>query len=100
MEGNQMKMREALVEISKFADDWQSYANTTKAGALDSIYELANFSLSSPPRNCDVGTAEEQIKRHKEWCDRNICMFTYSCRVCYAKWAQMPYEVEKGGTGK
>lgn len=47
-----MKMREALVEISKIADDWQSHANT-KASALDRIYELANTALAAPPRNCD-----------------------------------------------
>jgi len=52
MEGNQQKMREALVKISKIADDWSLYANT-KAGALDRIYELANSALSEPPRNCD-----------------------------------------------
>jgi hypothetical protein len=55
---------------------------------------ITNMLEKFPPRNCDVGTAEEQVNRHKEWCDRNTCIFTYSCRGCFAKWAQMPYESE------
>ena len=43
---NEDKVREALAEIAKVADDWERHSNT-KAGALDSIYELANAALSA-----------------------------------------------------
>ena len=62
-------MREALVEISKIADDWEFYG-TTKAGALDHIYELANAALAAPPRNCDlplVGDSPAYNNADKAW---------------------------------
>lgn len=47
------------------------------------------------PRNCDVGTAEEQAKRLSEWCIGRHCV---NCQFkggwpdeCKLKWAQMPY---------
>lgn len=43
---NEDKVRESLAEIAKIADDWERHSNT-KAGALDSIYELANAALSA-----------------------------------------------------
>lgn len=51
------------------------------------------------PRNCDIGTAEEQLKRHGEWCTRrpattHPCLDRGWCRKCFVKWAQMPYESE------
>ena len=50
--------------------------------------------IKKPVRNCDVGTADEQVRRHLEWCERNAykCQSTPSCAVCLAEWAQMPYE--------
>ena len=45
-------------------------------------------------RNCDVGTAEEQIKRHRDFCNSNVCKCESSCKICFAKWSQMPYEKE------
>ena len=57
--------------------------------------------LSAPPRNCDVGTADEQRKRFKAFCrDRQ----GGTCDKCPARkgfctltWAQMPYK--EGGEG-
>lgn len=47
--------------------------------------------LSTPPRNCDIGTALEQVARHRIWCKGGgDC--AVSCKMCFAKWAQMPYE--------
>lgn len=62
--------------------------------------------LAAPPRNCDVGTAEEQAERFNEFCFGVKCA---ECRAhftpehkteakrfgrvyCVTKWAQMPYE--------
>lgn len=55
------------------------------------------------PRNCDVGTAEEQIDRFVDYCcgkcDGSNCKHglymedeVYRCAL---KWAQMPYEARK-----
>ena len=56
--------------------------------------------LSAPPRNCDVGTAEEQARRYEELCDSHTCgsicsgsgcpLYDYDCSPF--AWAQMPYE--------
>jgi hypothetical protein len=52
--------------------------------------------ISLPRRNCDVGTAEEQVSRHSKWCakSRDFSCAPSMCRKCYAKWSQMPYESE------
>ena len=58
--------------------------------------------LDLPPRNCDVGTVDEQIDRHEEYCasrlgdgnDPHGCMLI-ACKSCALRWAQMEYkEVE------
>jgi len=71
--------------------------------------------ISTPPRNCDVGTAKEQWKRFDEFCisweesgpnggcsDECPCMAIKSKESdgcfgqsgCFSIWAQMPYEEE------
>lgn len=62
--------------------------------SLLKINKLVNSALAEPPRNCDVGTADEQYNRHCKWCKKmRDCSCTQSmCRECYPKWAQMPYE--------
>lgn len=52
--------------------------------------------LTEPPRNCDVGTAEDQYNRFVYSCTSGkipcrkseLC----SCTNCYAEWAQLSYE--------
>lgn len=58
--------------------------------------------LSAPPRNCDVGTAEEQSARFDAHCRKHMGCFTCPLREndggvpkhCEFAWSQMPY---KGG---
>ena len=97
--GNTAKMREALEQadavlslISKSA--WFIDANFSVIKAVIEAFNAINAALSAPPRNCEVGTADEQVRRHLEWCERNAykCQSTPSCAVCLAEWAQMPYE--------
>ena len=52
-----------------------------------------------PPRNCDVGTPEEQIERHQQYCHDLVPVCRYvpvslTCRMCFAEWAQKPYKRE------
>ena len=63
--------------------------------------------LSTPPRNCDVGTAEEQAERFAKVCTANskdgvrglcseACPFGRDYQSeCALAWAQMPYK-ERG----
>lgn len=92
------KQREALESIVAICDG-------DDAGGLPermAIYNLAKAALAEPPRNCDIGTPEEQYERHKAYCEKRRCMndIIYSCRTCFGAWAQMPYEAGQKGGGK
>lgn len=71
---------------------------------------ITNMLEKFPPRNCDVGTAEEQVARRHAYCYRmmeqnNHCCGPCPCykfvngevQSCTLLWAQMPYEAEEGG---
>jgi hypothetical protein len=50
--------------------------------------------LAAPPRQCDIGTAEEQSKRCFAYCNQYICK-DCPCNTIGRRtlvWAQMPYE--------
>lgn len=96
-----MGMREALESISARASvggefDPQAY--------LDEIREIAEKALAAPPRNCDVGTADEQFNRHDKYCNLQPTCRKYlrenvpsTCIWCFAKWAQQPYKAAQEG---
>ena len=58
----------------------------------------ANFALSVPPRNCDVGTPEEQGERclaqFEQWRRKGDGKKLITAIMM---WAQMPYAAEEGG---
>ena len=101
--GNAEAMRKALDSIYNKLEtldiEEDSYADeviaSVKSDIVDAIY--------APPRNCDVGTAEEQGERFEKFCDSNKhggdvyacdnCKFLPS-EHCGLKWAQMPCEIE------
>ncbi|MBO6031965.1 MAG: hypothetical protein J6Q22_11030 [Prevotella sp.] len=77
---------------------------------------IANEALAMPPRNCDVGTAEEQTTRYRKFCSDHKYLgsdFSYMCKgfgkgrcpfinshtksQCEFAWAQMPYTADEGG---
>lgn len=98
--GNAAAMRKALIEIR----------DTIMNGGFDGrspahFVNICDAALSAPPRQCDVGTAEEQMKKFREFCATEKCT-RYRCRSgckatcidrCAIAWAQMPYEAEEGG---
>ena len=115
--GNVAKMREALVETQSVIAKCMDILNRIPSGVpydgliddvADEICDLrdshVNPALSAPPRNCDVGTDEEQSRRYEELCDSHTCgsrcglsgcpMYEYDCSPF--AWEQMPYE--EGGT--
>lgn len=98
------KLREALELCDKIMSD--VVVGTRDISPLDAFDEMGGIidkALTEPPRNCDVGTAEEQEERFK-----NFCLSYYeSCNVdgecwkcplfktktsCLIEWGQMPYE--------
>lgn len=66
---------------------------------------IIRTALSSPLRNCDVGTLEEQVKRMDAYCashgERIDCGWRCEncplCSIdrCELAWSQMPYEEVK-----
>ena len=60
----------------------------------------AKAALAAPVKNCEVGTAKEQVKRWRRFCNSMTtcgecpCHKSYSEVVtdCFSRWAQMPYE--------
>ena len=111
---NAKEMREALRTMIW----WFEYAQ--KSGALrwlidkDKVCRVltnAKVALAAPPRNCDVGMAEEQKWRFLAVCKdkkhydnvRECPLFVgpNCCYVdCFARWSQLPYEVAQEGDEK
>ena len=91
------KMREALSDASYAMFNFLKTQNggyEEMAKALDK----AKAALAEPTRNCDIGNALEQVSRHRIWCKcGGDC--AVSCKMCFAKWSQMPYE-EGGATNE
>ena len=128
MEANNMAaMREALRTLRQRFDNnvkvyqdryfkfsgWHWHKKAAEAARWrDVFYELweaCDAALSAPPRNCDVGTAEEQSARYDAQCDayhkttgkcddcpiyKEECKMTGNIPHCQLVWAQMPYESE------
>ena len=102
---NAAKMREALkradaalIQISK--SDLFIDANFAVTKAVIDSGNAIEAALSAPPRNCDVGTADEQAERFAEYCDSEACKRN-RCKSrakalcierCAIAWSQMPYE--------
>ena len=110
--GNAAKMRDALVKAKKAIChhakyvcqilSWENSDIQYNCGDILCAHRdlceaktAINAALSAPPRNCDIGTAEEQAERHKRWCRKRQIIKDYlgvGCRKCVVEWAQMPYE--------
>ena len=92
--GDAAKLRKALEAIGGLCDR----LIPTWAGAIGRIKDVAEIALAAPPRNCDVGTAEEQSERmdaaycSKRLCAKGKCPLFKPGLDCSLIWAQMPYE--------
>lgn len=94
------KLREACANIAEYARSAMSHTEDAHVlGYLNQIEGWAKAALSAPPRNCDVGTAEEQYKRFIDMCVFRSCtLCPYKAYEgcgrdrCLSNWAQMPYE--------
>lgn len=110
--GNAAELRNALIATVKLCshnnNDFGSTIVRELLTHMDMIKAAARAALSTPARNCDVGTAEEQAERYGCYCDKFTSdrMHCETCPYCGKipfgrcefAWAQMPYEAaEKGG---
>ncbi len=92
--GDAAAMREALEAISS-AISVKGNVAMTKLSTFD-IKRLAEAALAAPPRNCDVGTPEEQHERFAEFCKEvDDCAY---CAIpgltsgeCALLWAGLPF---------
>ena len=78
-----------LIEQLKAMPEKMEGVNSEGEMVVLNTHKLAE-SLKKSLRNCDVGTSEEQIKRHIDWCNNDVC-YESSCKICFGKWSQMPY---------
>ena len=101
------KLREALRQVSRIAEEMTRKTMTGESedrGVVDGwalrLCDIVSITLAEPLRNCDVGTAEEQIARFNKFCFPIKCS---ECQLhtdedlhdCIFRWAQMPYEEVK-----
>lgn len=101
--GNAAAMREALNDVLLALDE-AGFKAFVAGDPLAVAVLKAGQALAAPARNCDVGTAEEQYRRHQQYCDvirdsprdSRRCMDASTCSFCFAKWAQMPYKEGDG----
>lgn len=98
MEGDQMKMREAL-ELA--LDALISWLNGTIDRATNrETIKAIRAALAAPPRNCDVGTPEEQYRRWVHFCEQRLhrcdncpCNRPEGCTFTFEN---MPYDAQEG----
>ena len=83
--GTTAVLREALIAIDDCV--WNKHRHTKQE---TEAHRLATEALSATPRNCDVGTAEEQCLRFWQATEREP-EITRSVGG-FSRWAQMPYE--------
>ena len=96
--GNVKAIREALESVRNWC--LNRLVNSSHQVTVEGLLSVVNTALTNPPRNCDVGTAEEQARRYEELCDSHTCgsicsgsccpLYDYDCSPF--AWAQMPYE--------
>ena len=103
--GNAAAMREALEKMRFYMPHFLQYMRLHRedeeaGGYYGRILDVVNAALFAPPRNCDVGTQEEQSERFDAHCRKHMGCLTCPLREkdggvpkhCEFAWAQMPYE--------
>ena len=88
-------IRENLVKDAPFLNDGEL---ENESDLADDVWEV----LLGVPRNCDVGTVEEQLDRYGLFCQNKcpVCENRFSCHICGERyrmkcmvaWSQMPYD--------
>lgn len=103
--GDVAKLREALAYLFTLIDMRKLVLDcdeTEEIYAVQVMLDECRAALAAPPRNCDVGTADEQFERFGQFCNRydddctgcpcDTADSSWNFTNCFARWAQMPYE--------
>ena len=106
--GNAAAMRDALKYVIQFdasedaaMDDGLTDAERIMeyADHIEESQKKAISALAKPPRNCDVGSADEQLRRWRKFCEKfHYCVDCPADKKdgisadCFANWSQMSYE--------
>ena len=87
-------IRENLVKDAPFLDEGEL---ENESDLADDVWEV----LQGIPRNCDIGTIDNQIARHYRYCSCRLgdgddphCCGHISCSECVLRWAQKEYKEE------
>lgn len=82
--GNTAKLREALESfVMEYDRPTFRECECTSCRRVTALVCHAKAALAAPPRNCDVGTAEEQAERFKRFCDEHTDSGSNpSCGMC------------------
>ena len=98
--GNAATMLEALASVRNWCIN--KLVGASFQVTVEGLLSIVEAALSAPPRNCDVGTAEEQNKRYEHYCftHRTVERCCQDCPIkdepcCELAWAQMPYEAQE-----
>jgi hypothetical protein len=88
------KLREVLVEVESILSTWIDHLPPVVQEEAREALNKAEAVINEPLKNCDIGTAEEQLKRHSKWCatSKDFSCAPTMCRKCFANWSQMPYD--------
>lgn len=99
-------MQKARCALDSIMEDVGDYSleglEVVWCGIKGESLRMAKDAISRPPRQCDVGTAEEQEARMMRYCEGRKCeecQFFYGVNEgvnCDFTWAQTPY-AEEGG---
>ena len=96
-QGNVAAMRNAL----ESARNWclNRLCNASCQVTVEGLLSVVNAALSVPPRQCDLGTAEDQLRRWRKYCENfHYCVDCPANKKdgisadCFANWSQIPYE--------
>lgn len=94
--GNAAKLREALIRALTMLAVCE-WPDGTNMEGVEELRRDIDAALDVPPRNCDIGTANEQSERYHEFCDSHA--YCSDCPLfkaggCEFAWAQMPFSVK------
>ena len=89
--GNVKAIREALESVRNWC--LNRLVNSSHQVTVEGLLSVVNTALAKPPRNCDVGTADEQLYRHKKYCNLQPTCKKWlrdnsasRCISCFANW--------------
>ena len=107
---NGVVMVEALKSAISRAEEAMGYVfrSSGPKACMEELINECKEALCAPPRNCDVGTAEEQAKRFHEFCHAHRtfdtacsddCPFKDAPDInhCQSGWGQLPYDAAQEG---